>query len=171
MAAAAAFWLGLGPAFAQSCADFAAARSQIYFIYIGKVAADLRAIPADGDHNAAIRDLTAEYTQKAQSGNSVFHQKLIGLGLFLTAGSNADPAEATFKHTCEMAETSPLVLEPLACAAIALDGARRYLPGNKALAQRMLQRARDNIASDSEGANARRFVDEIAPVLQACASE
>jgi hypothetical protein len=171
IAAAAAFWLAPGPALAQSCADFAAARSQVYSIYIGKVADDLRAIPVDGDHNAAIRDLNRQYVQKGSSGNSVYLQKLIGLGIFLTTGSDADPADATFKLACEIAEQGPLVLEPLACATIALDGARRYLPGSKALAQRMLRLARDKIASDSEGANARRFVDEIAPVLQACASE
>src|SRR4051812_35171850 len=102
--ALAAFWLGVTPALAQSCADFATARDRLYATYIAMIADDLRAIPAAGDHNAAIRDLTAQYTQKAQSGNAVWHQKLIGLGIFLAAGSNSEPADATFTHTCDLAQ-------------------------------------------------------------------
>jgi hypothetical protein len=170
--ALAAFWLGIAPALAQpSCADFAAARDRLYATYIAMVANDLRAIPAEGDHNAAIRDLTAEYTRRAQTGDGAYHQKLIGLGIFLMAGSNSEPADATFTHACDLAQQGPMVLEPLTCAAIALDGARRFVPGNKELAQRMLKLAHEKIATDRYGDNARRFVEENAPPLQACASE
>jgi hypothetical protein len=166
-------WLlaGSGSATAQICADFAAARDRLYATYIAMVADDLRAIRADGDYNAAIRDLTAQYTQKAQSGNVAWHQKLVGLGIFLTAGLNSEPADATFAHTCDLARQGLMVLEPLTCAAIALDGARRFVPGNKDLARRMVQLAHQKIETDHYGANARRFVDENAPALLACASD
>jgi hypothetical protein len=155
----------------SSCADFTAARDRLYATYIAMIASDLQTIPSNGDHNAAIRDLTAQYTQKAQSGNAVWHQKLIALGIFLAAGSNSEPADATFTHTCDLAQDGPMVLEPLTCAAIALDGVRRFIPANKERAQRMVKLAYEKIASDPYGANAKRFVDENAPALSACAAD
>ena len=64
-----------------------------------------------------------------------------------------------------------MVLEPLTCAAIALDGVRRFIPANKERAQRMVKLAYEKIASDPYGANAKRFVDENAPALSACAAD
>jgi len=173
MTAVAAFWLSVAPALAQSCvdADFAAARDHLYATYMAMVAEDLQAIPVGGDHNAAIRELTAQYTQKAQSGDMAWHQKLIGLGIFLASGSNSEPDDWTFKHTCKLTLDTPMVLEPLTCAAIALDGPRRFIPGNKELARRMVQRAYEKIETDRYGANARRFVEENAPAISACASD
>jgi hypothetical protein len=170
--ALAAFWLGVAPAVAQpSCTDFTAARDRLYATYIAMIASDLQTIPANGDPNAAIRDLTAQYTRNAQSGNAMWHQKLIALGIFLAAGSNSEPADATFTHTCDLAQDGPMVLEPLTCAAIALDGVRRFVPANKELARRMVKLAQEKVASDPYGANAKRFVDENSPALAACASD
>jgi hypothetical protein len=169
-------WLfaGTGSATAQSCANFAQAKERLYLIYIAMVAQDVRAIPNTGDQkalNASIEELARTYAQKAQSGDSVYLQKLIGIGLFTAYGSSQEPVDTTFRLACDVAQKGPMVLEPLTCAAIALDGARRFHPTSKELARRMVQLARDKIETDRNGAAARKMVDDVAPVLLGCASD
>lgn len=172
---AALVWLLAQPgiATAQACAKFDQVRARLYSVYISMVAQDIRAIPSASDDTtlrASLEELARSYAQKTQFGDMVYMQKLIGIGLFTAYGSNQDPPDRTFTLACNLAQTSPQVLESLTCAAIALDGARRFHPNSKALVRRMLTLAREKIETDRD-ANAPRFVDELEPVLLGCVSE
>ena len=170
---ATAVWLLFEPAVAgEACANFAQAKDHLYSVYIGMVAEDVRAIPhADDDKTlrTGLEELAKSYAAKTQFGDIVYLKKLIGIGLFTAYGSNQEPPDGTTRLTCNLARTSPQVLEALTCAAIALDGARRSNPNSNELVRRMVTLAREKIESDRDP-NAQKLVDEVAPVLLGCVS-
>jgi hypothetical protein len=172
--AAVGLWLlaAADGAAAQICAGFPQAKDRLYSVYIAMVADDVRAIPGTAGPeqlSSRLEELARSYAARARFGDSVFLQKLIGIGLFTAHGSGQEPVEATFRVACDVAQAGPMVLEPLTCAAVALEGSRRSHPDNRALARRMVDLARDRIATDRNGVHAQRLVDEIAPILLACA--
>jgi hypothetical protein len=174
--AAAGLWLlaAAHGAAAQICAGFPQVKDRLYSVYTAMVADDVRAIlrtEGDEEFHVRVEKLARSYADKARFGDSRYLQRLIGIGLFTAHGSSQEPLEITFRVTCELAHKGPMVLEPLTCAAIALDGARRTQPNNRELARQMVALARDKIATDRNGANAQTLVDEVAPILLSCTEE
>lgn len=170
----AAVWLFAQPgtAVAQACENFAQVKDRLYAVYIAAVAQDVRAIPnADSETlRAGLAELARSYAQKTQFGDFVYWRKLMGIGLFTAAGANGEPPDGTFRLACTLAQSSPQVLEALTCAAIALDGARRFHPNSKGLVRRMMTIAREKIETDRDP-NAQKLVDEAEPVLLGCVSD
>jgi hypothetical protein len=164
---------GAAGAQAPACSGFPQVKTRLYSLFIVLVADDLRALPNAGDQvalQAGVEALAQSYAEKSRFGDSVYLSKLVGVGLFSAMGLNQEPIGVTFRVVCNMAGWSPRVLDPLGCAAIALDGSRRENADNRALARRMVAVAQEKIAED-RNSGAQRLYDESAPVLLACAGE
>lgn len=157
---------------AQACENFDQIKQRLYSVYIAAVAQDIRAIPNADDETlrANLAELARSYMQKTQFGDFVYWRKLMGIGMFTAAGANGEPPDGTFRLACTLAQTSPQVLEALTCAAIALDGARRFHPNSKGLVRRMMTVAREKLETDRDP-NAQKLVDTAEPVLLGCVAD
>jgi hypothetical protein len=165
---------GLAPASAAPfCDGFEPVRDRLYATYIGLVMEDLRGIDgADGDRalNERVAELSQAYVRKAAFGDMIYLRKLIGIGLFTAASTQHEPLERTFKLVCDVAQRAPNVLDPLTCAAIALDRARRSEADNRALARRMVEYARGKVDEDRSIGDPRKVLDDVATVA-GCAQD
>jgi hypothetical protein len=162
------------PALATPCANFDDTRNVAYMPYIKLVVGDLRAIDrskGDAAFNAAVNALSAKYA----SGNTAEDvRKLIGIGLFNAMAAKAEPAKAAFDLVCRSARNQlpPVnVLDPLACAVIALDRSRREDPNNRRTANEMIELARKNLNTDPDPASAREGFAAVTGAVLACLAE
>jgi hypothetical protein len=113
------------------------------------------------------------YEQFTRAGDLNSLRKLVALGLFTATAAKREPLDVTFKLVCELAKNPPSpenVIDPLICATIALDGARRDDAANRAMALAMIDRARKNLATDHDPAGARYLFETISPIVAACAT-
>ena len=162
------------PAIAAPCPNFDDTRNAAYLPYIQLVLGDLRAIDrsrGDAAFNAAMNNLSTKYAS-GKTAEDV--RKLIGLGLFNAMAAKAEPAEATFTLACQSARNKlpPVnVLDPLACAVIALDRSRKEKPENRRIANEMLELARKNLDTDPDPASARNAVAAVSGSLLSCLAQ
>jgi hypothetical protein len=162
------------PAFAAPCANFDDTRNAAYMPYIQLVLGDLRTIDrskGDAAFNAAVNALANKYSR----GNTAEDvRKVIGIGLFNAMAVKGEPAEATFQLACRSARNKlpPVnVLDPLACAVIAIDRTRKDLPANKQIANDMLELAKQNLGADPDPATARAAVLAVSGGVIGCLGE
>jgi hypothetical protein len=165
------------PLQAAPCVNLEAARKASYTPYIELVVDDIKAIDrgrGDAAFTASMNELSSTYARGATAGSAGDVRKLIGIGLFTAMASNAEPLDVTFKLVCESAKKllpPRNVLDPLACAVIAVDRSRRQAPANRQLANDMIELARSTLASDPDPVSARNAFAAISqPVLQ-CLSQ
>lgn len=162
------------PAFAAPCPNFDETRNVAYTPYIRLVLGDLRAIDrskGDAAFNAALNALSAKYAAGNTAGDV---RKLIGIGLFNAMAAKAEPAKATFDLVCRSARNQlpPVnVLDPLACAVIALDRSRREDPTNRRTANEMIELAKKNLDTDPDPASAREAFAAVTGSVLACLSQ
>jgi hypothetical protein len=162
---------------AEPCSDIERARQATYLQYAKLVVDDVntaRKNTSNVPFNTAIQQLGASYVRTARFGDTVALRKLIGLGLFTALAANAQPLDTTFKLVCELAQRAPqplLTLDPLTCAVIAVDGARRDDQENRALARYMVDLARVRMASDPNGPAAHTLFDGILPIITRCGAQ
>jgi len=162
------------PAFAAPCVNFDDTRNAAYLPYIQLVLGDLRAIDrskGDAAFNAAVNALANKYSR----GNTAEDvRKVIGIGLFNAMAIKGEPAETTFQLACRSARNKlpPVnVLDPLACAVIAIDRKRKDLPANKQIANEMLELARQNLGVDPDPASARAAILAVSGGVIGCLGE
>jgi len=162
------------PALAAPCVNFDDTRNAAYMPYIQLVVGDLRAIDrskGDAAFNAAINALASRYSR----GNTAEDvRKVIGIGLFNAMAAKAEPAETTFQLACRSARNKlpPVnVLDPLACAVIAIDRSRKDLPANKKIANEMLELAQQNLTVDPDPASARAAMMAVSGGVIGCLGE
>ena len=159
---------------AEPCPDIERARQATYVQYAKLIADDLNGIHKSAPNlpiNTALQQATATYARAASAGDMLALRKLIGVGLFTAYAAHTAPPEATFKLVCELARRSSqpaLSLDPLTCAVIAVDGARRDDQRNRALAGQMVDLARARMASDPNGSAARALFEDALPIITAC---
>ena len=110
---------------------------------------DLRALDrsrGDAAFNAAVNALANKYSR----GNTAEDvRKVIGIGLFNAMAAKGEAADSTFQLACRSARNKlpPVnVLDPLACAVIAIDRTRKDLPANKQIANEMLELGQTRIS-------------------------
>jgi hypothetical protein len=170
-----AIWLATSPpAIAAPCPNFDDTRKAAYLPYIQLVLGDLRAIDrsrGDAAFNAAMNNLSTKYAS-GKTAEDV--RKLIGIGLFNAMAAKAEPADATFTLACQSARNKlpPVnVLDPLACAVIALDRSRNAKPENRRIANEMIELARQNLATDPDPASARAAVAAVSGSVLGCLAE
>jgi len=162
------------PALAAPCASFDDTRNAAYMPYIQLVLGDLRAIDrskGDAAFNAAMNNLSTKYAS-GKTAEDV--RKLIGLGLFNAMAAKAAPVEATFTLACQSARNKlpPVnVLDPLACAVIALDRSRNEKPENRRIANEMIELARQNLSADPDPASARAAVAAVSGSVLGCLAQ
>jgi hypothetical protein len=123
--------------------------------------------------NTVINRMAYRYEQFTRAGDLNSLRKLVALGLFTATAAKREPLDVTFKLVCELAKNPPSpenVIDPLICATIALDGARRDDAANRAMALAMIDRARKNLATDHDPAGARYLFETISPIVAACAT-
>lgn len=161
-------------ALAAPCANFDDTRNTAYMPYIQLVLGDLRAIDrskGDAAFNAAVNALAAKYSR----GNTAEDvRKVIGIGLFNAMAVKGEPADTTFQLACRSARNKlpPVnVLDPLACAVIAIDRSRKDLPANKQIANEMLELAKQNLGVDPDPASARAAVMAVSGGVMGCLGE
>ncbi len=162
------------PAFAAPCANFDTTRNVAYMPYIKLVVGDLRAIDrskGDAAFNAGMNALSAKYA----AGNTAEDvRKLIGIGLFNAMAAKAEPAKATYDLACRSARNKlpPVnVLDPLACAVIALDRSRKEDPINRRTANEMIELAKKNLDTDPDPASAREAFAAVTGSVLSCLAE
>jgi hypothetical protein len=162
---------------ADSCDGMMHARETTYLWYARFVLDDVKAIPKNDPNapfGAAMEALGRTYARTARFGDIIALRKLIGLGLFTASAAHAPPPEGTFKLICELARRAPqpgLTLDPLTCAVVAVDGARRNDGRNRALARQMIDLARTRLAGDQNGPAAQKLFDDLVPIVTACSAE
>jgi len=161
-------------ALAAPCANFDDTRNVAYMPYIRLVLGDLRAIDrskGDAAFNAGMNALSNKYSR----GNTAEDvRKLIGMGLFNAMAAKAEPAEATFELACQSARNKlpPVnVLDPLACAVIAIDRSRKEAPVNRRIANEMIELAKQNLQTDPDPASAREAFAAVTGSVLACLSQ
>ena len=161
-------------ALAAPCANFDDTRNAAYLPYIQLVLGDIRAIDrsrGDGAFNTAMNALSTKYARGTTAEDV---RKVIGIGLFNAMAAKAEPAEATFTLACQSARNKlpPVnVLDPLACAVIALDRSRRENPANRRVANEMIELARQNLGVDPDPASARVAVAAVAGSVLGCLAQ
>lgn len=162
------------PAFAAPCVNFDDTRNAAYMPYIQLVLADLRAIDrskGDAAFNTAVNALANTYSR----GNTAEDvRKVIGIGLFNAMAAKVQPADTTFQLACRSARNKlpPVnVLDPLACAVIAIDRARKDLPENRRVANEMLELAKQNLGVDPDPSSARASVMAVSGGVIGCLGE
>ena len=170
-----AVWLAASAsALAAPCANFDDTRNAAYLPYIQLVLGDIRAIDrskGDAAFNAGMNALSTKY---ARGTNAEDVRKLIGVGLFNAMAAKAEPAEATFGLACQSARNKlpPVnVLDPLACAVIALDRSRKDVPANRRVANEMMELARQNLSVDPDPASARAAIAAVAGAVLGCLAQ
>jgi len=162
------------PAFAAPCVNFDDTRNIAYMPYIQLVLEDLRAIDrskGSAGFNAAVNALANKYSR----GNTAEDvRKVIGIGLFNAMAAKGEPADMTYQLACRSARNKlpPVnVLDPLACAVIAIDRSRKELPANRQTANEMLELARQNLAVDPDPASARAAIGAVSGGVMGCLGE
>jgi hypothetical protein len=162
------------PVLAAPCPGFDDTRNVAYMPYIRLVLGDLRAIDrskGDAAFNAALNALSAKYA----GGNTADDvRKLIGIGLFNAMAAKGEPAKATFDLVCHSARNKlpPVnVLDPLACAVIALDRSRKEEPTNRRIANEMIELAKKNLDTDPDPASARESFAAVTGSILSCLAE
>ena len=156
------------------CKEFSAARNHAYIPYIRGVTEDVKMIASSNpgaNFDPAMKELASGYERKAATGDVSALRKLIGIGLFSAFAAKREPLEVTFKLTCEAAKKGlppQNVLDPLACAVIALDGSRQQSSANISLARSMIDIAKVNLSVDSDRAGAQKLFDTLVPLIQRC---
>lgn len=159
---------------AATCEHFEKARDAAYDPYIHLVLDDLSTAQKNDSTapiNTVIDRMAHKYEQFTHAGDLTSLRKLVALGLFTAMAAKREPLDVTFKLVCGLAK-NPLapenVIDPLVCATIALDGARRHDAANRAVALAMIDRARKNLATDHDPAGARYLFETISPIVVAC---
>ena len=162
------------PAFAAPCVNFDDTRNAAYMPYIQLVLGDLRAIDrsrGDAAFNAAVNALANRYSR----GNTAEDvRKVIGIGLFNAMAAKSEAADSTFQLACRSARNKlpPVnVLDPLACAVIAIDRSRKELPANRQIANEMLELARQNLGVDPDPGTARAAILAVSGGVIGCLGE
>jgi len=161
-------------ALAAPCASFDDTRSAAYLPYIHLVLGDIRAIDrskGDAAFNAGMNALSNKYSQ-GKTAEDV--RKLIGIGLFNAMAAKAEPAEATFTLVCQSARNKlppPNVLDPLACAVVALDRSRNEVPINRRTANEMIELAKQNLTVDPDPPSARAAFATVTGAVLSCLAQ
>jgi hypothetical protein len=161
-------------ALAAPCTNLDDARQTAYLPYIQLVLGDIRAIDrskGDAAFNAGMNALSTRYSQ-GKTAEDV--RKLIGIGLFNAMAAKAEPAEATFTLVCQAAKNKlpPVnVLDPLACAIVALDRSRNEVPVNRRLANEMIELAKQNLNTDPDPPSARASFAAVTGAALSCLAQ
>jgi hypothetical protein len=162
---------------AASCPNFDALRRVSYTPYVQLVVNDLRAIDrskGDTAFNASVNALSEKYSRAASAGEANAVRRMIGIGLFTAMASNAEPLDPTFKLVCDAAKQQlppRNVIDPLACAVMAVDGSRASKPANRQLAKEMIDLARGNLAVDLDKAAAQSLFTTVSQQVAGCLAQ
>lgn len=161
---------------AATCEPFEKARDAAYHTYTGLVLDELSAARKSDPSvsvNTVIDGMVRKYEQATRAGDLVALRKLIAIGLLTATAAKREPLDVTFKLVCQLAkhpEAPKNVLDPLACATIAVDGARRENVENRATALAMIESANKNLPADQNPAGAKFLIETISPIVTACAT-
>jgi hypothetical protein len=174
--AAAILFAAALPAKAGDCTNYQKARDHVYAVLGGPIMPELQAkgVQSKERLNMAMAALNVQFRDEIAAGDKFAPLKMVGLRVFLLpfTGDSVDPN--TKKNTCDMVAADPdskIMLPPLACAAMALDGAAKETPEARTQALAMLDIAKARLAGDPNGEGAKTLYDAVAAPLAACAAE
>ena len=164
------------PANAGDCATYQRVRDHVYAVLGGPIMPELQAkgVQSKERLNMAMAALSVQYRDAIAAGDKFAPLKMVGLRVFLLPFTGDSVDANTKKNTCDMVSAdadSKIMLPPLACAAMALDGAAKETPEARAQARNMLDIAKARLADDPNGEGAKTLFDATEPQLRACASE
>ena len=164
------------PALAADCAGYQRARDHVYGVLGGPIMPELQAkgVQSKERLNMAMAALNVQYRDQIAAGDTFAPLKMVGLRVFLLPFTGDSVDANTKKNTCDMvsADTqSKILLTPLACAAMALDGVAKETPEARTQARDMLDIAKARLANDPNGEGATALFAATEPQLRACASE
>ena len=172
--AAALALLAASPASAGDCARYQQARDHIYAVLGGPIMPELQAkgVQSKERLNMAMAALNVQYRDEIAAGDKFAPLKMVGLRVFLLPFMGDTVDANTRKNTCDMVTADPaskIMLPPLACAAMALDGPAKETPEARAQALALLDIAKARLADDPNGEGAKTLFDSTEPQLRACA--
>ena len=164
------------PVQAGDCATYQKARDQVYAVLGGPIMPELQAkgVQSKERLNMAMAALNVQYRDEIAAGDKFAPLKMVGLRVFLLpfTGDSVDPN--TKKNTCDMVTADPggkIILPPLACAAMLLDGAGKDDAEARGKARDALAAAKTRLPDDPNGEGATKLHDAVASALAACAAE
>lgn len=169
--------LAAAPAHASDCSGFQKARDQLYTVLGGPIMPELQAkgVQSRERLNMAMMALSVQYREALAAGDAESSLKMIGLRVFLLPFTGEAVDAAAKKLQCDLVgasnAASKIMLHPLACAAMTLDGTGKDSADARKEALAMLDMAQARLAGDPNGEGAKTLLDGTAPQLRACAAD
>ena len=175
-AAIAALLVATAPAAAGDCGGYQKARDQVYGVLGGPIMPELQAkgVQSKERLNMAMAALNVQYRDAIAAGDKFAPLKMVGLRVFLLPFTGDSVDANTKKNTCDMLSADAdgkIILPPLACATMLLDGAGKQDAAARARARDALAVAKTRLPDDPNGEGATKLHDAVAGALAACAAE
>ena len=157
------------------CARFEAGRNAVYAAAIRTVlpelpqpgqAADVAAFQGD------VEKIHAKYEAEARAGDVGALRKLMAVEMFAMQLQRKDAPEPTLAKACALAgapEKQRVILDPLACAVLSLEGNRKDDPTRRDKAKAMMAAAKAMVPANANASNAAKLLhDEVEKGLDGC---
>lgn len=157
------------------CARFEAGRNAVYAAAIRTVlpelpqpgqAADVAAFQGD------VEKIHAKYEAEARAGDVGALRKLMAVEMFAMQLQRKDAPEPTLAKACALAgaaEKQRVILDPLACAVLSLEGSRKDDPIRRDKAKAMMAAAKAMVPANANASNAAKLLhDEVEKGLDGC---
>ena len=165
-----------GPALAGDCANYRPARDQVYTVLSGPIMPELqkKGVQSKERLGMAMQALGVQYRDAIAAGDKFAPLNMVGLHVLTLpfTGDSVDPA--TKADACAMVGAEPdskIMLLPLGCAAMLLDGAGKDDAAARGQARAALDAAKARLPNDPNGEGATKLFEATEPALRACAAE
>jgi hypothetical protein len=164
------------PVSAQDCGNYQRARDQIYGVLGGPIMAEFqkKGVQSKERLNMAMQALAAQYRDEIAAGDKFAPLKFVGLRVIMLPYTGEPVDAKTRADACAMVAAEPdskIVLVPLGCAAMLLDGAGKDDAAARGEARAALATAQARLKDDPNGEGAIRLLADVAPGIAACAAE
>ena len=163
-------------ALAGDCANFRPARDQVYNVLSGPIMPELqkKGVQSKERLGMAMQALGVQYRDAIAAGDKFAPLNMVGLHVLTLpfTGDSVDPQTRT--DMCAMVASEPdskIMLLPLGCAAMQLDGDGKDAGEARARARAALDAAQARLRDDPNGAGATKLFEATEPALRACAAE
>ncbi|MCA0425583.1 MAG: hypothetical protein LCH61_20125 [Proteobacteria bacterium] len=159
----------------EKCARYDLARNAVYAAEVRTIIPEM---PQPGqfkngeEFQGSVEKVYAKYETEAKGGDIGAVRKLTAIEMFIMHMAKKDSPEPTMKKACTLAtlpEAQRVILDPLACAVLSLEGTRRDDAANRERAKTMMATAMAMVPKDANATHAGKLLyDETAKGLEGC---
>lgn len=160
---------------AAKCARYDSARNIVYAAAIKSVLPEMPQ-PGQGSDPAAmqqeVQTAYEKYEAEARTGDIGALRKMTAIEMFVGQLRKSNAGEPTLRKACTLAklpDRQRVILDPLTCAVLSLEGNRREEEGARPRAKEMMELARKSIPEGANAAHAGKVLfDDVARGLDGC---